>query len=131
MTHRLLLVLPAVAVVCLLGGMNAGTASAVPRPIAAYCSPTGDYCQGVFRQEGGLRARISSFAFSGRYQLCLHNRTYGRQCGRFRLRKGPFGIHRGSVGLARQFRFRAKGRYSVVWRLDGNRIGRKLRFRKR
>ena len=130
MKHRPLLAPLAVAVVCLVGGMSAGTAGAAPKPIAAYCSPTGDYCQGVFRQKGGLRAKISSFAFSGRYQLCLRNRAYGRQCKRFRLRQGRLGIHQGSVGLARQFRFRAKGHYSVVWRLNGTRVGKKLRFRK-
>jgi len=131
MGHRSFSATFAVAVICLFGGVTVGTASAAPKPIATYCSPTGDYCQGIFRQSGGLRAKISSFAFSGRYEICLTNRTYGRQCNRFRLRKDSLGIYQGSVGLAKQFRFQAKGRYSVVWRLSGSRVGKKLSFRKR
>jgi hypothetical protein len=103
---------------------------AAPKAKVTYCSPTGDFCQGVVRQNGRLRAKISTFSFSGNYQLCLTNRVYGRQCELFRLRRDGNGIYQGSVGLARHFKFKAKGRYSVMWRLDGYRIGKKLRFRK-
>jgi|GEM_PF-2516006 len=130
MRHRLFLAPLAIAVTCLLGGMTVSTASAAPKPKVSYCSPTGDYCQGIFRQNGRLRANISTFSFSGDYQLCVINRTHGRQCNTLQLRRGCSGIFQGSVGLAKHFRFQAKGRYSVIWRLDSHTIGKKLSFRK-
>jgi len=110
----------------------AASAPAAPKPVAAYCSPTGDFCQGIFRAKGRLRADISTFSFRGRYRLCLRSRMYGNQCRTFRLRRTGHGIYRGRVTLSRHFRMRSAGRYSVLWRSpDGYRIGRKLRFRKR
>lgn len=130
MRHRSILAPLFIATIFIVGGTTAGTASASHEPLVAYCSPTGDVCQGVFPEKGGLRAKVSTFSFSGTYQLCVTNRAYGRQCKKFRVRKDDLGVFQGSVRLARHFRFREKGRYSIVWRLRGNRIGKKLSFRK-
>lgn len=112
-------------------GAGPGLSPAEARPIVSYCSPTGDFCQGVFLGKRGWRADISTFSFRGKYRLCLRSSAYGRQCRTFRLRHSAHDIYRGSVRLARQFRFGARTRYSVTWYLGGYRVGRTLHFRKR
>lgn len=103
--------------------------SAAPKPIDTYCSPSGDYCNGLFRQNG-VRAKISTFSFRGYYGICVRSRMTGRDCKDFRLRRDSDGIFQGSVGLARHFNIRPRGRYAVTWTYGGSRIGKKLNFRK-
>lgn len=115
-----------IAVVLLVGS---GSAGAAKLPIDSYCSPTGDYCQGLFRQDG-VRAKLSTFSFRGTYGICVRSRMTGRECKDFRLRRDSNGIYQGSVGLARHFEIRPRGRYAVTWSYAGSRLGRKLHFAK-
>jgi hypothetical protein len=32
---------------------------------SSYCSPSGDYCQGAFKERGRLILRFSTFSFAG------------------------------------------------------------------
>ena len=109
--------------------VGSGSASATKPPIDSYCSPTGDYCQGLFRQDG-VRAKLSTFSFRGTYGICVRSRSTGRDCEDFRLRRRRDGIYHGSVGLARHFDIRPHGRYAVTWTYAGSRIGKKLHFTK-
>ncbi len=106
-------------------------ATAAPKPVTTYCSPTGDYCQGIVRQGGRLRANLSTFSFSGTYQLCVRTPRVGLDCSLFTLRRDRNGIYQGSVGLSRHFNLRPKGRYFVTWRYAGSKLGKKLSFKKR
>lgn len=105
------------------------TAPASPTPFDSYCSPTGDFCQGLYRQ-GGVRAKLSTFSFRGSYELCVRSRRTGNDCKRFQLRTSSDGIYVGSVSLARHFDIGAHGRYAVAWTYGGSRIGKKLHFSK-
>jgi hypothetical protein len=116
----------AVAVAVLIGS---GSAGAAKPPIDSYCSPSGDYCQGLIRQKG-VRAKLSTFSFRGSYGICVRSRMAGRDCKDSRLRRSSDGIYQGSVGLARHFDIRPRGRYAVTWTYGGSRIGKKLHFTK-
>lgn len=109
--------------------LTAAPAKAAPKPIDTYCSPSGDYCHGLFRQNG-VRAKFSTFSFRGSYGICVRSRMTGRDCKYFWLRRDNDGIYQGSVGLARNFNIRPRGRYAVTWTYGGSRIGKKLHFRK-
>ena len=106
------------------------TAQAAPKPVDSYCSPTGDYCQGIVRQNGRLRAKLSTFSFTGTYQLCVRTPRVGSDCNLFRLRRDSNGIYQGSIGLSRHFNLRPAGRYTVTWRYSGSRLGKSLHFTK-
>lgn len=108
----------------------ASTAQAAPKPVDSYCSPTGDYCQGIVRQNGRLRAKLSTFSFTGTYQLCVRTPRVGTDCNLFRLRRDSNGIYQGSIGLSRHFNLRPAGRYTVTWRYSGSRLGKSLHFTK-
>ncbi len=108
----------------------ASTAQAAPKPVDSYCSPTGDYCQGIVRQNGRLRAKLSTFSFTGIYQLCVRTPRVGTDCNLFRLRRDGNGIYQGSIGLSRHFNLRPVGRYTVTWRYSGSRLGKSLHFTK-
>ena len=108
----------------------ASTAQAAPKPVDSYCSPTGDYCQGIVRQNGTLRAKLSTFSFTGTYQLCVRTPRVGTDCNLFRLRRDSNGIYQGSIGLSRHFNLRPAGRYTVTWRYSGSRLGKSLHFTK-
>lgn len=111
--------------------------AALPAPADArnkvldqYCSPTGDYCTNLHRDNGKVVAEIGTFSFSGKYQLCVNPPRAGQDCSQFRMRRVPHGIFRGRVKLARHFNLRRSGRYSVSFRLDGYKLGQTLHFRK-
>lgn len=106
------------------------TAEAAPNPVDSYCSPTGDYCQSIVRQNGRLRAKISTFSFTGTYQLCVRTPRAGTDCNLFRLRRDSHDIYQGSIGLSRHFNLQPSGRYTVTWRYSGYRLGKALHFTK-
>jgi hypothetical protein len=103
-------------------------ASAAPR--TSYCSPSGDYCTSVKRQGDDFVLRIGTFAFSGRYRLCVTPPRGARTCKPFRLREQDAGINGSSVRWSRNFPAAGPGRYRVAWRKFGNRLGPRLGFRR-
>lgn len=108
----------------------AGTAGASTKTVDTYCSPSGDYCQGVFREDGRIKLRMSQFPFRGKYQLCVKPPRSSRSCSKFRWRKKKLGLFRGGVDFASHFPSKRKGLYRVSWRTSGTKIGKTLRFRK-
>jgi len=107
----------------------AAPANAAPMEIDSYCSSTGDFCQGLYRTDGKVRAKLTTFSFRGNIQLCVSG-PMPRDCKKFRLR-GDGDIFTSSVGLAKHFALDASGRYAVTWRYRGSRIGMKLHFNKK
>jgi hypothetical protein len=103
------------------------TASA-DRPLDSYCSPTGDYCTGVFASQGSTSAILRTFSFRGAYELCLRPPGERFDCRTFTLRAKAHGIYEGRVGLARQFGPLSRSRYAVRWTSSGYAIGPTLHF---
>lgn len=120
-----------VLVIAATGMLMASPAQAASKPVDSYCSPTGDYCQGLLRAKDGIKADLRAFSFRGTYQLCVDPPKARQSCERFRFRRASFGIFKGRVTLARHFDLKRRGRYSVTWRTSGFKIGQTLHFRKR
>lgn len=120
-------------------GLLAATApaSAAYKPkryLARYCSPSGDLCYGIFRQE-----RLDRIVFQittqeryfRSYRICVTTPTGARRCRNFPLnRQTPiYGSH---VYWRRYFGDHGPGVYQVSWRTQsGTRLGPTLRFRRR
>ncbi len=108
----------------------AGIASA-NKAVDSYCSPTGDWCQGVFREGGHIKFRIDTFSFRGPYKLCVKPPKEPRECRTFKLVHKSGGIYGSKIDFARNFSHRRNGRYAVSWHQEGFHIGPKLHFSKR
>jgi hypothetical protein len=103
------------------------TASAAHQ-LDSNCSPTGDYCTGVFASKGSITAIVRTFSFRGDYKLCLRPPGQSFDCRTFRLSRRPHNIFEGRVGLARQFGPLGRGQYAVRWASSGFAIGPTLHF---
>ena len=90
----------------------AGIASA-NKAVDSYCSPTGDWCQGVFREGGHIKFRIDTFSFRGPYKLCVKPPKEPRECRTFKLVHKSGGIYGSKIDFARNFSHRRNGRYAV------------------
>lgn len=124
------LVLPALAAAVLAAALAAPADAARARPLASYCSPSGDLCFGVIDRTGAVYLELSTFArYFGRYRLCVRSPgAAAERCGSYPIR------HRGrlwgsSIKFARQFPNVGPGIYRVTWRLGADRLGPTLRFR--
>jgi hypothetical protein len=112
----------AIAAGCLPATASAG------HPLDSNCSPTGDFCTGVFASHGSISAVLRTFSFRGDYELCIRPPGDRFDCRTFTLRSKVNGIYEGRVGLARQFGPLRGGRYAIRWVASGNPIGRVLHF---
>ncbi|MBK5233906.1 MAG: hypothetical protein JJE13_13115 [Thermoleophilia bacterium] len=112
---------------------GATSANAGSGQLDSYCSPTSDFCQELVRDDGRVKAQLSTFSFRGKIQLCVQDppATGHRFCEKFRLRSKAHGIYLSRVTLSRHFDFEFPGRYSVSWRFAGTKIGKTLHFRRR
>ena len=105
-------------------GPSAATAE---RTIAAYCSPSGDVCYGVFRRRHRVYLRISTAAhYFSRYTLCVRHTVV--RCGSFPVFRGAAGTWASTINYARQYPMTQPGRYRVTWRA-GPPLGPSLTFR--
>jgi hypothetical protein len=105
------------------------SAASAGHQLDSYCSPTGDYCTGVFASHGSISAILRTFSFRGTYRLCVRPPGERFACRTFALRSKAHGIYEGRVGLARQFGPLRRGRYAVRWMSEGFAIGPTLHFR--
>jgi hypothetical protein len=100
-----------------------------PASDAHYCSPTGDYCIGIFVKQGvGRTLDVSGFALRGRYTLCVRRPTGHSDCRGFALKPNAAGAYASSVRWTKHFPHRARGRHRVTWRYEGATLGRVLSF---
>jgi hypothetical protein len=108
------------------------TASASARTVVdSYCSPSGDYCTGIVREGGRIKFSISTFSFSGDYELTVKRGGECRSSKTFRLRSKPSGLNESKIDFARNFSCGGPGRYSVTWSLQGSQLGPALHMRLR
>jgi hypothetical protein len=124
-------VLPAVLLAGALAATLAATATAArPRPVASYCSPSGDLCFGVIDRSGAVYLELSTFArYFGRYRLCVRSPgAAADRCGSYPIRRRGR-LSGSSIKFARQFPNVGPGIYRVAWRLGADRLGPTLRFR--
>jgi hypothetical protein len=92
-----------------------------------YCSATGDYCTSATRSDGTVKLRLATFAFSGRYKLCVKPSTGARTCKTFPLWRRS-GQWVSDVVWYRHFPNRGTGIYTVTWFYTGTRLGPPLSF---
>jgi hypothetical protein len=126
MMRRLLVLFSVVAVLLV---ASAGPASAA-HVIDSYCSPTGDFCTGVFREGGRIKFKIDTFSFRGTYKLCVKPPREPRECKSFNLVRKSGGIYGSKIDFGRAFSSHRNGRYAVSWHTEGFRIGKTLHFSK-
>ena len=106
----------------------AGGAAPIPgKAIAAYCSPSGDVCFGVFRRSGVVYLDLTTFArYFGRYRLCVDGPVGREVCKSFPIRKR--GANYGSsVRWSTNYPREGAGVYRVTWKLQ-QRLGPTLKF---
>jgi hypothetical protein len=107
----------------------AAPAASADTTLAAYCSPTGDYCQGIVRKSnGGIDLNLRTFSFRGFVQICVTRRT--RVCHSRRLKPVGHGVYEANARWQRSYPYQGRGRYTVAWFKGGSKIGRALQFRR-
>jgi hypothetical protein len=109
-------------------------AAAHPKPIASYCSASGDLCFGIFKRSSSVHLEITTAArYFRRYTLCVRPPGSGaagaQRCGSFPLFRRKGSIWGSSVKYSRQFPVVGSGTYRVTWKLGGRPLGPTLRFR--
>lgn len=120
-----------VIAVALFAGAAVGDSSSGASPpsrLAAYCSPSGDVCYGIFRKQGAIFLDLTTAArYFGRYSLCVRPPRGAMTCRRFaiRARGRLFGS---SIRWHTGFPARGPGRYRVTWGLQTP-LGPSLAFR--
>lgn len=105
-------------------------AAAVPSFAAkksSYCSPSGDYCTSALKRGGKVKLEVSSFSFSGRYNLCVTDPTSTKTCRMFGLRKRGE-LYRSSIDWSSRFPNAGPGAYSVSWQYGSTVLGPGLTF---
>ena len=119
-------VLCAVAVATVaLGGLNPGAALGAQDPVDSYCSTTGDLCLAVTIRDQRVKFEISTFSFKGPYRVCVKD-PGDKECHRFKLNRDG-DLYSDRVDWGRRFDS-APGRYKVIWKKSGDRLGEALRF---
>jgi hypothetical protein len=113
----------------LLIGLFPGGARASHRP-NSYCSPSGDYCQSTTRNRNSARIlQFRSFAHRGKVRVCVTAPTDTRSCVTDRFRDGnDDGVYVTRLRWSTNFPNKGPGAYTVAWRQDGSRTGKRLGF---
>ena len=123
----------ALVMVAVAAGVLSRDAAASPsaKPVAGYCSPSGDLCFGIFDRGGAVYLELSTFErYFRRYRLCVRTPKAGakERCGSFPiLRRGR--VWASTVKYGRRFPVNGRGTYRVTWRLGARPLGPTLRFR--
>lgn len=102
------------------------------KPVAAYCSPTGDICYGVINRGGAVYFELTTAArYFLRYRLCVRPPNGRVLCRAYPLRPTPpAGATWSSiVKFAGRYPHRGPGVYRATWRLGTRALGPTLRFR--
>ena len=125
---RVALLAIASALVALYAIATAGGGQSATKPVASYCSGTGDLCLGVIRKDGALYMEITTFAqYFVRYSLCVKPPTGATTCRSFPIRRRGQ-LYESSVLWHRNYPNRGPGAYRVTWKLQQP-LGPTLTFR--
>ena len=111
-----------------LGSLWSASAGAAARPLDSYCSPSGDYCIGVFGPKADPVFKLTTFSFTGQYKLCVQQKGFERQCGWWKLQYGPKGTKKSNVPLNGSFFLEGAGDYTVSAFYGKSQLGRGLHF---
>ena len=95
---------------------------------SSYCSPTGDFCQLIYKKNGTRYLEMRAFGDYGVNEVCVAHTT--NVCHSTRLRERSNGIFVSRVNWNRRFPRQGKGRYRVRGLADGDRIGAVLTFKR-
>jgi len=95
---------------------------------SAYCSPTGDYCQQVYRRDGDVILELRAAADYGFDEVCVSKST--TVCRSIKPRPNSDGVYISRVNWDKRFPNQGKGTYRVRWRINGSRVGAVLSFRR-
>ena len=110
----------------------ASAAAVVPATASArstYCSKSGDVCYGVVKNSSPIRLQITTAAkYFSRYRLCITGPDGGRNCHRFRVKKGANGTYHSTISWPKHYPYRGKGRYKARWYASGNALGPAVTF---
>ena len=112
----------------LVAGALAGTIATPAQAKSMFCSPSGDYCQQVYKRGGDTILEIRAFADYGFDEVCVAKQTM--VCRSIRLRRSSDGIYISRVNWDKRFPNHGKGTYRVRWLIDGSRVGAVLTFRR-
>lgn len=94
-----------------------------------YCSESGDVCQSTRKVEGVRKlSLVMAEEYFERYRLCVTGPTRDRSCKRFTVGDAGGDYYGGEVRWRSHFPHQGRGAYTVVWRVNGDRIGRRLGF---
>ena len=106
----------------------AAPAPAVTKPVARYCSATGDVCYAVVRKSGAVYLELTTYArYFLRYRLCVKPPRGATTCRSFPMRRrGQF--YTSSVLWHKNYPGRGHGRHVVSWKLEQP-LGPTLAFR--
>jgi hypothetical protein len=104
--------------------------------LSSYCSPSGDVCYGVFKQDGRVSLEITTAArYFGRYTLCVKRiRPLGggaenaQRCGSFPVFRQGRGTYGSRINYAKQYPIRTRGTYRATWKAPAA-LGPSLEFR--
>lgn len=96
--------------------------------LAGYCSPSGDFCTSVRRENGRVKLILRTLAFRGGYKICIKPEDGKGECRGFRLTETRKGVWASRIDLRFQFRVPAEGRSKVSWRHAGSQLGKTLSF---
>ncbi len=107
---------------------SSGGSAPEPQVLDRYCSPSGDYCTGIVERRGQIKLVLSA-SFGGEYEICVRSPDRKR-CRDSRL-KPTGGPYLNAVDWRRRFADDGPGRYKVVWRMFGEKLGETLSFRLR
>jgi hypothetical protein len=103
-------------------------AASAGRNLDSYCSPTGDYCMSVVGPKAKPSFVLRTFSFSGQYKLCVKQAGYERQCGWWKLKSVPHGIHASRVDVAGHYFLVGPGDFALAAFHGNQQIGRALHF---
>jgi hypothetical protein len=107
-------------------------ASAVPAAASHrpnfYCSKSGDICQSTQKVDGKRKLRMATIEkYFDRFNLCVTAPDGSRRCEEFKMKKNG-AVWSRSVRWSKQFPNKGPGAYTVVWKVDGSRVGKRLGF---
>jgi hypothetical protein len=96
-----------------------------PQPIATNCTHDGDVCTAILKHRGRIKFDIRSVSFDGNYDLCVRSPSE-RVCKTFDLEAE--GLYVDRIDWLRHFSDDGPGRYKIVWKRFGERLGKPLYF---
>jgi hypothetical protein len=129
MTRRSVVLAAVAALAVTAPAAGASAPAAAPKPIASYCSPSGDLCYGIRNRSGAVHLELTTFArYFTRYRLCVKPAGAAERCRAFAIRRQ--GRFFGSiVRWYGNYPSAGPGSYRVTWRLGTERLGPSLTFR--